>query len=117
MPHKLAFIISWDENKANELIEFFAHNEWRVETESEDGGRAYKKLKELLPSAIIIDLGEKPSHGKEVALAIKDSKLTKSLPILFINASEKYRQELGYRIPDAKFFTEASLKDFIITQS
>jgi DNA-binding response OmpR family regulator len=117
MPQKLAFIISWDVNKANELKEFFEQNEWRVETESIDGGRAYKKLKELLPSAVIIDLGEKPSHGKETALALKDSKITKSLPIFFLNASEKYRQDLCYRIPDSKFFTEESLKDFIITQS
>lgn len=117
MNHKLAFIISWDEKKANALKDFFLHNEWRVETESVDGGRAYKKLKELLPTSVVIDLGVAPSHGKEVALALKDSRTTKSLPILFINASEQYRQDLSYRIPDAKFFTEESLKDFIITQS
>ena len=56
--------------------------------EKEDGGRAYKTAGEQLPAAIFINYKDKPSHGRQTAISIRERKKTEHIPIYFVDGTE-----------------------------
>ncbi len=62
-----------------------------------------KALREDPPDAFVIDLGRLPSHGREVAFALRQSKALRGIPIVFVGgAAEKVAKVRG-ELPDAAY--------------
>jgi CheY-like chemotaxis protein len=57
------------------------------------------------PSVILIDLDRLPSHGREVAVALRRSKSTRHIPIVFAGGPEEKVERIRRELPDA-FFTD-----------
>ena len=51
----------------------------------------------------MIDLGRLPSHGKEVAVAIRQYVATRSVPIVFIEGDPEKTDKVRSALPDATF--------------
>src|SRR6266851_10224782 len=55
------------------------------------------------PAAVLIDLDRLPSHGREVAVAIRRSKWTRQIPIVFAGGLEEKVERIRQELPDAAF--------------
>ena len=55
------------------------------------------------PAAVLIDLDRLPSHGREVAVALRNSKSTRHIPIVFAGGLEEKVERIRGELPDAEF--------------
>ena len=62
--------------------------EVEILVEKKDGGRAYKLAGEELPDIIFIKYKDKPNHGRQTAISIKERKNTANIPIYFVDGND-----------------------------
>jgi len=55
------------------------------------------------PDAIVIDLSRLPSHGRDVALALRQYKPTRYIPLVFVEGDPKKVDRIKALLPDAVF--------------
>ena len=55
------------------------------------------------PDAIVIDLSRLPSHGRELARAIRERKTTRSIPLVFLGGEPEKVERVRAILPDAAF--------------
>lgn len=63
------------------------------------------QFKANLPRAVVIDLDRLPSHGREVAVVLRNSKTTRRIPIVFAGGVQEKVERIRHELPDA-FFTD-----------
>jgi hypothetical protein len=73
-------------------------------------GPQMQQLRAQVPAAILIDLGRLPSHGREVAFALRASKSLRSVPLLFFEGDADKTARLREELPDAAFVSWKSWK-------
>jgi len=61
------------------------------------------QLRAIDPAAVLIDLDRLPSHGREVAVAIRQSKAMRHIPIVFAGGAEEKVARIRQELPDAVF--------------
>ena len=62
-----------------------------------------KELRAANPDVYVIDLSRLPSHGAEIATALRQWKTTRSIPIVFAGGLPEKIEKVRTRIPDAIF--------------
>ena len=60
-------------------------------------------FKAAAPSAVLIDLDRLPSHGRECAVALRTSKTTRHLPIVFAGGDPAKVEAIRRELPDAAY--------------
>lgn len=105
------FLVQWDKQGAAERTAALRRAGFTVAAESEDGGRAYKMIRQDPPDVVVIDLSKKPSHGRQVAQALQDVKASRGIPIVFLDAGDDARS--AAKIPGAFFATSSTLLNVI----
>ena len=61
------------------------------------------RLRANLPAVVLIDLDRLPSHGREVAVMLRNSKWTRHIPIVFAGGLEEKVERVRQELPDAQF--------------
>lgn len=61
------------------------------------------------PDLIVIDLSRLPSHGRDVALALRQFKPTRYIPLVFVEGDPKKVVRIKTLLPDAGFTTWKSI--------
>ncbi len=92
--------------KASEVPERTARLEaegYEVDGEVPGTSIGVKALREDPPAAFVIDLGRLPSHGREVAFAVRQSKALRGIPIVFVGGAEAKVDSIRTQLPDATF--------------
>jgi CheY-like chemotaxis protein len=69
-----------------------------------------RELRANPPHAVVIDLSRLPSHGREVARALRGSKFTRHLPIVFVDGDPEKVKTTKALLPDATYTTWARAK-------
>jgi len=64
-----------------------------------------RELRARAPDAVVIDLSRVPSHGRDVALAIRESKGTRHLPLVFVAGDAEKVARVRTALPDAVYAT------------
>lgn len=103
------FLIHWKAAEAAELAKPLLSQGWAVDTEAEDGARAYRRIREDPPDAVVIYLTRLPSHGRETARALRSTKATRDLPIVFVDGQEDAVEKTKAMVPNATYTTSADL--------
>ena len=62
-----------------------------------------KDIRNDPPDAVVIDLGRLPSHGREVAVALRDAKKTRHIPIVFVDGMPEKVAKTKEQLPDATY--------------
>ena len=62
-----------------------------------------KQLRENPPAAFVIDLGRLPSHGREVAFALRQAKGLRGIPLVFVGGAEEKVAKVRADLPDAVY--------------
>jgi len=74
----------------------------RVEYEV-DAPAARRAPKDDPPDAVVIDLTRLPSHGRELAWALRQSKKTRAVPLVFVGGEPAKVARIRKELPDATF--------------
>lgn len=75
------------------------------------GPELFRQLREAPPAAIVIDLGRLPSHGRDVGVAVRTSKATRHVPLVFVDGPEAKVVKVRELLPDATFTTWDEIAD------
>jgi len=62
-----------------------------------------RSLGEDPPAAVVIDLGRTPSHGRDVALFLRQRKATRTIPLVFVGGENEKVRKIRGLLPDATF--------------
>ncbi len=66
---------------------------------------AFKRAKADPPDAFVIDLSRSPSAGRDVALAVREAKATRFVPIVFVEGDAAKVERTKQHVPDATYTT------------
>ena len=98
------FLVHWNADELDERVARLERAGHTVTASSEHGGGAARRLaKGKLPDAVVIDLGRLPSHGKHMAVWLRDNNKTRHLPIVFVCGDPAKVSGVAERFPDAVF--------------
>jgi hypothetical protein len=64
-----------------------------------------RHLRDERPAAVVIDLGRVPSHGRDLALAIRTQRATREIPLVFVGGDPSKVEGVRALLPDAAFTT------------
>lgn len=62
------------------------------------------------PAAIVIDLSRLPSHGRDVAMSLRQAKATRGIPIVFVDGAPEKIERTRQQLPDAMYTTWARIR-------
>ncbi len=77
------FLVVWDAAAVGTVAPLLRDAGWEVWTESEDGGRAYRGIREHAPACLVVDLSRRPSHGREVVRSLRATRSGRALPVVY----------------------------------
>lgn len=92
--------------KAEEVPERVARLEalgYAVDGEVPGTSIGIKALRDDPPDAFAIDLGRLPSHGREVAFSLRQSKALRGVPIVFVDGAAAKVEKIRAELPDAAY--------------
>jgi CheY-like chemotaxis protein len=75
-----------------------------------DGVFVLRQIRSAPPDAVVIDLSRIPSHGREVAHALRAAKATRHLPIVFVGGEPAKVEKTKQLLPDAAYTTWGRIK-------
>jgi hypothetical protein len=96
-------LVHWKEDEVPERVARLEAAGYEVDGEVPGARIGIKGLREDPPAAFAIDLGRLPSHGREVACALRQSKALRSVPIVFVAGAEEKVAAVRVRLPDATY--------------
>ena len=103
VPHRVR-LIHWNAQEAAVRAEAIAASGYDVDASPLDQS-GLKALRADPPSAFVIDLSRLPSHGREVASALRSWKTTRTVPLVFVGGEPEKVERVRAILPDAAFTT------------
>lgn len=95
-------LIHWNLAEAQERAERLRALGYAVDAAAFDPV-ALRALRTKPPAAIVIDLSRLPSHGRDVALAVRQSKATRQVPLVLVEGEPAKVARLRALLPDAVY--------------
>ena len=96
-------LIHWKPEEAKPRVEGLRAAGYEVAYEVFGGPASLRELRNTPPDAIVIDLTRLPSHGRDVAMAIRQYKATRHVPLVFAGGEPEKVERLRKLLPDAVF--------------
>ncbi len=97
------WLVSWNAGEAREKAARLRSAGYAVSAGPPSGPAFLKELEALAPVAVVIDLDRVPSHGRDVALAVRERKGTRHLPLVFAGGRPEKVAGVRVHLPDATF--------------
>jgi CheY-like chemotaxis protein len=97
-----AALIHWRPEDAGEGLSALRAAGWEAGLFTPQGGNL-KALRDQPSHAVVIDLTRLPSHGLEVARALRQSKATRHVPLVFAAGAPDKVQRIREVLPDAVY--------------
>lgn len=103
--HAMATIqlIHWNATEAAPRVAALRSAGFTVRYEANIDHAIFKDMHARPPGAIVIDLTRMPSHGRDVAMGFRASKVTRAIPLVFVGGDETKVAALRERLPDATY--------------
>jgi len=102
-------VIHWKEDEAQPLLTACRGAGFDVEYQAGDGGIITRAIRTKPPDVLVIDLSRLPSHGREVAIWLRNTKGTRNIPIVFANGDPEKIAGVRERLPDAAYAVTAKI--------
>ena len=99
----LVRLICWNADLALERARLVEAAGFEVDASPLETKGLIARFREKLPAVVLIDLDRLPSHGREVAVALRTSKSTARLPIVFAGGAAEKVDRVRQELPDAAF--------------
>lgn len=102
-------LIHWNATEAEERAERLRRAGFEPDADGFEPS-SLRGLAEDPPAAVVIDLGRLPSHGREVALALRERKGTRGIPIVFVGGEAAKVERTRALLPDATYASWRGIK-------
>jgi CheY-like chemotaxis protein len=103
-------ILHWKPEEAAPLVDAVRKAGFEPEYGGETSGPPISRaIRANPPAAVLIDLSRLPSHGREMAVWMRNTKSTRHIPIVFVNGEAEKVERVKELIPDAGFATTNKL--------
>src|SRR5438045_454654 len=100
----LVRLVCWKQELARERVRLLEESGFHIDTSPWDSpGGFIARLRANPPAVILIDLDRLPSHGREVAVTVRNSKAIRHIPIVFAGGAEEKVERIRQELPDAQF--------------
>jgi CheY-like chemotaxis protein len=96
-------VIHWRAAEAVQLLDVCRSGGNEVEYLERDGGAICRAIRTKPPDVIVIDLSRLPSHGREVAVWLRNTKPTRTIPIVFVGGEPPKVAAVRALLPDAAY--------------
>jgi CheY-like chemotaxis protein len=97
------FLFEWNARAAGERAAALGAAGWTVEVECEDGARGVRRVLDLQPAMVVLDLARRPSHSRECAAALRKYRATRRLPLVFVDGTPEEQSRTAAKVRDAIF--------------
>ncbi|HUC07863.1 MAG TPA: hypothetical protein VMR96_07210, partial [Solirubrobacterales bacterium] len=98
-------LVHWKQEEVPERAARLEAAGYAVDGEVPGTSIGIRQLREDPPAAFVIDLGRLPSHGREVARSLRQSKPLRRVPIVFVGGDAGRVEAARVEFPDASFAT------------
>ena len=102
-------LLHWKASEAAHHIGVLRRAGYRVDYEEQFRPALVKEWRDSPPDAFVIDLSRLPSHGREIAIALRQSPRTRCIPIVFCGGAEEKVARIRNLLPDATYTTVEEL--------
>jgi CheY-like chemotaxis protein len=96
-------LLHWNEPEAAERLERLRAAGFDAYHSTLAGPPLFSQLREKQPAAIVIDLARLPSHGREVGAALRATKATRYIPLVFVGGEAEKTARVRALLPDAVY--------------
>jgi hypothetical protein len=97
-------LVSWDDDTAQARTRELKALGFKVEARPlRECGGVVGHFRDLAPDAVVLDLDRLPSHGREVATMLRDSRSTRHLPLVFVGGAPDKVERIRAELHDATF--------------
>lgn len=104
-------LVHWDPEDARlRLAALAALGHTTGHLEKTTGTPLMRALRANPPDVFLIDLSRRPSHGREIAMALRTSPATRRVPQVFVGGDAETMARMRELLPDATFTTWGRLK-------
>lgn len=110
-----ARLLHWKESEAGPHIEALRKAGYQVDYEEQFRPALMKEWRDSPPDAFVIDLSRLPSHGREIAIALRHSPRTRAVPIVFCGGEEEKVARIRGELPDASYCALPKLRSTLRT--
>lgn len=101
---KNIFFIHWESTEVEALAEQIAQMGYNVATECKDGPTACRRVTEMQPDVVVISLRKFVSGGRETGRFLGTSRVTKHIPIIYMDGPRDARRDrIKEILPEAIF--------------
>ncbi len=108
-------LLHWKESEAKPYIETLRKAGYHVDYDEQFRPALIKACRESPPDAFLIDLSRMPSHGREIAIALRQSPRTRAVPIVFCGGDEEKVARIRSELPDAAYCALSKLRSTLRT--
>jgi CheY-like chemotaxis protein len=99
----LVRLVCWDEELARQRVQSLAGCGFEIDGSRLTPSGLVGQFKKLAPAVVLIDLDRLPSHGREVAGALRQSPSTRHIPIVFAGGAPEKLERIRRELPDAVY--------------
>jgi CheY-like chemotaxis protein len=103
-------LVHWDVERAQLTRGVLRKAGLEVEYDEQVNSAVLRQCRENPPAVFVIDLSRKPSHGREVAIALRQSPKTRKIPIVFCDGEPEKVKLVRNVLPDATYCTSERLR-------
>ena len=101
--------------EAGPLLDTLRTAGYAVDYEEEMSAALYRVIRAAPPDLFVIDLTRMPSHGRYVAIGMRQSPKTRHIPTVFVDGETEKIALIKQQLPDATYSTRAKLRSAIKT--
>ena len=109
----LVRLVCWNSDLERERIAALAKAGISVDAQPVPNGKLITHIRLTQPSAIVIDLDRLPSHGREVGVALRRTKSTRSIPLVFLGGAPDKVAQVRAELPDATYGTWSEVRTVV----
>jgi hypothetical protein len=101
--------IHWNASEAEGSVEKLRAQGFDVEYDERPGSRELAEWRMTPPDLFVIDLTRLPSQGREMGVAIRNSKNLRSVPLVFLDGEPEKVELVRQVLPDAIYVSTSKL--------
>jgi CheY-like chemotaxis protein len=104
-------LIHWNRAEGRGRVRKVRESGFKVKLEHDprQGPAILRRLREAPPDAVVIDLGRLPMQGRDAAVAIRNAKQTRHVPLVFLDGEPAKVERIRQTLPDAIFTSWANI--------
>ncbi len=98
-------LIHWNDDERHQRAASLRKAGYEIDDAPVESQASFKAIHANPPDAFVIDLTRLPMHGRDVALAMRQAKSTRFVPIVFAGGESGKVDKIRKSLPDAAFAT------------